>query len=77
MKYSNITVAKQSLDPHEAADFLGSEALLEAYLDAGWLKAYVKINRCTRYDLDDLKGCIARHKGIDPSTPLDSLAAAA
>jgi len=43
MKYSNITVAKQSLDPHEAADFLGSEALLEAYLDAGWLKAYVKI----------------------------------
>jgi len=58
MKYSQISLPKRSLDPHEAAEYLGGEALLEAYVKSKWLVPYVKRNRCTRYDLKDLDACI-------------------
>ena len=62
MLYSQITIQKRSLDPEEAAQYVGGIGLLRDYLKWKWLAPYVQGKRCTRYDLNDLNGCIDRHK---------------
>jgi hypothetical protein len=67
MKWSSIVVLKRSLDPQEAAEYVGGMQLLKEYQAAGWLKPYVQRHRLTRYDRDDLDRCINRHKVQDPT----------
>jgi hypothetical protein len=74
MTYTQIMLNKRSVDPVEAAQYVGGIGLLRQYEKAGWLRPYVRGKRCTRYDLVDLDGCIDRHKkatgeGVEPFTP--------
>ena len=62
MMFSQISLPKRSLDPEEAAQYVGGIGLLRDYLRANWLVPYVRGKRCTRYDLNDLNECIDRHK---------------
>jgi hypothetical protein len=70
MMYSQIIIPKQSLDPEEAAEYVGGIGLLREYVAAGWLKPYVQGKRRTRYDVVDLRGCIDRHKKEGDPIPL-------
>lgn len=61
-KFSSIVIQQRSLDPNEAAQYVGGIGLLRSYLAAGWLKPYVQTHRLTRYDVRDLDLVIDRHK---------------
>ena len=60
--YTQLLVQKRSLDPKESAEFVGGATILADYMKWKWLAPYIKGNRCTRFDLVDLNGCIDRHK---------------
>ena len=59
MKYSEI---RRGVSPEDAAAYLGSKELLRLLEYGGWVKPFVRGNRLTRYDLQDLDRCIDRLK---------------
>ncbi len=59
MKYSQI---RRGVSPEDAAAYLGSKEILRLLETAGWVKPFVRGNRLTRYDLQDLDRCIDRLK---------------
>jgi hypothetical protein len=69
MMYSQVSLPKRSLDPNEAAQYVGGIGLLRLYERAKWLTPYVRGKRCTRFDLHDLNACIDRHKKEGDPTP--------
>lgn len=63
MKYSQL---RRGLSPDDAAAYIGSKELLRqferAIERAKWLKPFVRGNRLTRFDIQDLDSCIDRLK---------------
>ena len=62
MRYSQL---RRGLSPEEAAAYVGSKELMRTFERAGWVKPFIRGNRLTRYDLNDLDRCIDRLKAGD------------
>jgi hypothetical protein len=70
MQKNTLEVVKFGLRPDEAAHALGSEKLLQASEEAGWLKPVIFRHKLKLFDKGDIAGVWLRiRNGEQPFTP--------